>query len=210
MAASVENFRSALHGFNRTDVVQFIQQQTIEHEKTLRRLREENTRLLDEFEAVRAERDAQLESIEALQTALDEAVAEKEALTEGLSLAQNAPQAAVTAQAAAALDAPMMPAATVAAAAPNDFNELELAAYRRAELTERMAKERAAASSERMRSIFSQADEKLCLTAQDFATLLDTFRNDFEQLQQAVQAAQSVLNESSAGLKFAAELCDEV
>ena len=41
MAASVENFRSALHGFNRTDVVQFIQAQTVEHEKALRLLQDE-------------------------------------------------------------------------------------------------------------------------------------------------------------------------
>ena len=199
--------------------MQFIQQQTIAHEKAQRYLREENARLLDELEAVRAERDAQLESLNALQTALEEANAEKEALQEALAAAQSAPQAPVASAAPAAaevpvqapvLDAPMMPTATVAAAAPADFNELELAAYRRAELTERMAKERAAASSERMRSIFCQADEKLCLTAQDFATLLDAFRNDFEQLQQAVQAAQSVLNDSSASLKNAAELCDEV
>ena len=43
--AFTENFRSALNGFNRTDVVQFIQRQTVEHEKAMRHLREENARL---------------------------------------------------------------------------------------------------------------------------------------------------------------------
>ena len=45
VGAFTENFRSALNGYNRTDVVQFIQRQTIEHEKAMRLLREENARL---------------------------------------------------------------------------------------------------------------------------------------------------------------------
>ena len=45
MAATLPAFRSALHGFNRTDVVQFIQSQTAAHEKSLRLLREEIARL---------------------------------------------------------------------------------------------------------------------------------------------------------------------
>ena len=41
MAATTDNFRSSLHGFNRMDVVQFIQKTTSEHELELRRLAEE-------------------------------------------------------------------------------------------------------------------------------------------------------------------------
>ena len=195
MAANIENFRSALHGFNRTDVVQFIQAQTTEHEKALRLLREENARLQETLEAARAEAEEAQAQLEALTAAQETAVASTEA---------------VPAPDEAALNAPMPPAASVVAAAPSNFNEMELAAYRRAEMTERMARERAAASAERMKTVFAQADEKLTLTSQDFATLLDAFRNDFDKVEQLLTTAQGIVDESSAGLKAAAEIASEV
>ena len=195
MAANIENVRSALHGFNRTDVVQFIQAQTTEHEKALRLLREENARLQEALEAARAEAEEAQAQLEALTAAQETAVASTEA---------------VPAPDEAALNAPMPPAASVVAAAPSNFNEMELAAYRRAEMTERMARERAAASAERMKTVFAQADEKLTLTSQDFATLLDAFRNDFDKVEQLLTTAQGIVDESSAGLKAAAEIASEV
>lgn len=195
MAANIENFRSALHGFNRTDVVQFIQAQTTEHEKALRLLREENARLQEALEAARAEAEEAQAQLEALTAAQETAVASAEA---------------VPPPDEAALNAPMPPAASVVAAAPSNFNEMELAAYRRAEMTERMARERAAASAERMKTVFAQADEKLTLTSQDFATLLDAFRNDFDKVEQLLTTAQGIVDESSAGLKAAAEIAGEV
>mgnify|MGYP000009494095 CR=1 FL=1 len=195
MAVNIENFRTALHGFNRTDVVQFIQAQTTEHEKALRLLREENTRLQEALEAARAEAAEAKAQLEAL-TAAQEAAAQS---------AEDVP-----APSEPALNAPMAPVASVVAAAPSNFNEMELAAYRRAEMTERMARERAAASAERMKTVFAQADEKLTLTSQDFATLLDAFRNDFDKMEQLLSTAQGIVDESSAGLKAAAEVAGEV
>ena len=195
MAVNIENFRTSLHGFNRTDVVQFIQAQTAEHEKALRLLREENTRLQEALEAARAEAAEASTQLEAL-TAAQEAAAQS--------------AEAVPSPSESALNAPMAPMASVVSAAPSNFNEMELAAYRRAEMTERMARERAAASAERMKTVFSQADEKLTLTSQDFATLLDTFRNDFDKLEQLLSTAQGIVDESSAGLKAAAEVAGEV
>lgn len=195
MAVNIENFRTSLHGFNRTDVVQFIQAQTAEHEKALRLLREENTRLQEALEAARAEAAEANTQLEAL-TAAQEAAAQS--------------AEAVPSPSESALNAPMAPMASVVSAAPSNFNEMELAAYRRAEMTERMARERAAASAERMKTVFSQADEKLALTSQDFATLLDTFRNDFDKLEQLLSTAQGIVDESSAGLKAAAEVAGEV
>ena len=39
------NFRTALHGFQRDDVVQFIEAKTLEHEKELRQKNDEISRL---------------------------------------------------------------------------------------------------------------------------------------------------------------------
>ena len=188
MAVMTENFRSAFNGFHRTDVVQFIQRLTAEHEREVRLMKEENERLLQELSAVR-------ESVTALQNA-------NETLTEELSRA-TAPKATP------ALDAPLPTPQTAAIAAPVDFNELELAAYRRAEMTERMARERAAASTERMRAVFAQADAKLNLTAQDLDVLMTAFRSNYDQFLQVLATARKVMDESSAGLGSAADLCGE-
>ena len=203
MAASYGNFRSALHGFNRTDVVQFIQSQTMEHERALRAARDESSRLQAALESVRQELEAARAENAALKTELEEASAIRFLMEEPEVAPQPAP-------APVALDAPMAPVASVVSVAPSDFNELELAAYRRAEMTERMARERAAASADRMKSIFAQADEKLLITSQDITTLMDAFRSDFEQMQQLLATAQGIVNESSDGLKAAADLCEEV
>lgn len=194
MAAPL-NFRSALNGFNRADVVQFIQNQTTEHEKALRLLREENARLREELDVLRAQ--------------LAQRPAEPDPVPAPIELPE--PPAASEPEPAAApdLDAPIAPAASVVSVAPAEFNELELAAYRRAELAERIAKERAAASAERMRSVFAQADEKLNVTAQDFATLMETFRHDFDQIQQLLATAQGIVSESSGSLKAASDICAE-
>lgn len=200
MAGSIGNFRSALHGFNRTDVVQFIQAQTMEHERALRVMKEENDRLKEALEAKRLELEVCQEEKASLASQLKEALAA-------------VPVAAEAEEAAEAplpnLDAPMAPATTVVAATPTNFDELELAAYRRAEMTERMARERASASAQRMQTIFSQAEEKLNLTSQDLATLLDAFRNDCEQLQQVLNTTRGIVDESSASLKAAADLASE-
>lgn len=55
MAATTDSFRSSLHGFNRMDVVQFIQKTTSEHELELRRLAEERTRQQEELEQQKKE-----------------------------------------------------------------------------------------------------------------------------------------------------------
>lgn len=204
MADFMPGFRSALNGFNRTDVVQFIQAQTIEHEKALRVLRDENARLREELDAARAEN----EDLRTLNASLSEKPAQPETPAEPAPEAP-APAPAPVVETPATLDAPMMSAATVVKAAAPDFNEMELAAYRRAEMTERMARERANASAERMKAIFSQADEKLSVTSQDFKTLLDAFQTNFGQMEQLLETAQGIVNESSSSLKAASDICAE-
>lgn len=203
MADSMPGFRSALNGFNRTDVVQFIQAQTIEHEKALRVLRDENARLQEALTAARAEN----EDLRTLNASLSEKAAAAPAAP--VEAAPEAPAPAPVVEAPATLDAPMMPAATVVKAAAPDFNEMELAAYRRAEMTERMARERANASAERMKAIFLQADEKLSVTSQDFKTLLDAFQTNFGQMEQLLETAQGIVDESSSSLKAASDICAE-
>ncbi len=230
--AFTENFRSALNGFNRTDVVQFIQRQTVEHEKSMRLLREENSRLKQavadpkfDGEAFQAEKDGLIQQIttmtrenEELKAQIEFIMKEKAALVASLREAQaqlaTAEKALEEAKAAQVqqptestppLDRPIAAPAGLAAA-PTSFDDLELAAYRRAEQTERMARERAAAASGRMQSIFHQADEKMTLTAADMNVLLGEIASNYEQMQVLMENARNILAESAESLKASAEL----
>ncbi len=200
-----ELFRTAMRGFNRTDVVQFIQRQTLEHEKTVRALQDENRRLKQDVAKAESERNALVIEKQSLQREATDLRAKVTVLeAENALMAEkvrNAPQ-----RSDSPLDAPIAPSPML----PNTFDEMELSAYRRAELTERMARERALASTERMKQIFAQSFEKLSLLEGDYGVLLDACRNDFTQLQELLQNAQSILSESSDGLRAAQTLCESL
>lgn len=194
MAATTDSFRSSLHGFNRMDVVQFIQKTTTEHELELRRLAEERTRQQEELDRQKEALAAREEESERQKQELEQLRAELAELRE-----QNA-----------ALKQAQKPAEQPVTAAPKQrYDEMELTAYRRAEQTERMARERAAASAVRMRSAFEQAEEKLKARRQDITGLSDRFHADYDRLKQALDGVQDVFRESTERLHAAAELCSE-
>ena len=82
MAATTDSFRSSLHGFNRMDVVQFIQKTTSEHELELRRLAEERTRQQEELEQQKKELAARQEESERQKQELSQLRAELAELRE--------------------------------------------------------------------------------------------------------------------------------
>lgn len=221
--AFTENFRSALNGFNRVDVVQFIQRQTVEHEKAMRLLREENARLKQsaaagggDSEGLRANNARLMQQLAECEKQLEQARRENAALREekqALEEEKDALEVELAQREAEeeerepqkTLDRPMTAPGGVAVA-PSGFNEMELAAYRRAELAERMARERAVAASERMNNIFTQADEKLTLTANDMQRVLEDLQTGYTRLQAMMEDARNILAESSDGIKASAEL----
>ena len=145
---ATETFRTSLNGFNRTDVVQFIQKMTTNHEKELKSLREENEKNSEALELLRSD-SARLE-------------AQNAELTEKLA-ALEAQNAELTAQLEAAKNAVPSPAPAEAPAAPvaAQIAERELAAYRRAEGMERKARERAEATTKLLKGVFSKATDRL-------------------------------------------------
>lgn len=196
MPDTIENFRTSLHGFNRADVVRFIQAQTAEHENDLRQLREENERLQSELSEARA--------------SAAQAIAEKTALACELEALKAMPQPEPPAAPAAPVpvEEPVVLQAPPAAPElpPVNFDEKELAAYRRAELTERLARERAVAAAERMRAIYARANQQLVQTSDDFATMLDTFQMDFEKFDQLLTSAMNAVSDASNDLKAGEDL----
>ena len=220
--AFTENFRSALNGFNRADVVQFIQRQTVEYEKSMRLLREENARLkqaavvpAENAEQLRAEKQevvARLTEYQQKCAALQEEIrvltAETQELKSALATATAEAEAAKTIRPQppmSTLDRPIAPPARMGCS-HNSFDEMELAAYRRAEQTERMARERAAAASERIQSVFRQTESKMNLTASDMVLLMENLRSNYDQMQTLMTAARCILEESAESLKVSAEL----
>lgn len=211
----MEGFRTQLKGFHREDVINFIQQQTQEHERRVRTMQEEIARLQGELNDARTEAErahgAQEAEAETTQEELAQA-SERCAELEAENAAAREEIARLTKRCEALEDAAAKqpePAAEEKSAAeePENYKELELAAYRRAELAERMAKERAAASDEQMKRILALTDERLMHTSQDFQTLLETFTKDFEQLRQVIRSAQALVAESAGGLQETASTC---
>lgn len=211
----MEGFRTQLKGFHREDVINFIQQQTQEHERRVRTMQEEIARLQGELNDARTEAErahgAQEAEAETTQEELAQA-SERCAELEAENTAAREEIARLTKRCEALEEAAAKqpePAAEEKPAAeePENYKELELAAYRRAELAERMAKERAAASDEQMKRILALTDERLMHTSQDFQTLLETFTKDFEQLRQVIRSAQALVAESAGGLQETASTC---
>lgn len=211
----MEGFRTQLKGFHREDVINFIQQQTQEHERRVRTMQEEIVRLQGELNDARTEAErahgAQEAEAETTQEELAQA-SERCAELEAENAAAREEIARLTKRCEALEEAAVKqpePAAEEKPAAeePENYKELELAAYRRAELAERMAKERAAASDEQMKRILALTDERLMHTSQDFQTLLETFTKDFEQLRQVIRSAQALVAESAGGLQETASTC---
>lgn len=210
----MEGFRTQLKGFHREDVINFIQQQTQEHERRVRTMQEEIVRLQGELNDARTEAErahgAQEAEAETTQEELAQA-SERCAELEAENAAAREEIARLTKRCEALEEVAKQPEPAAeekpAAEEPENYKELELAAYRRAELAERMAKERAAASDEQMKRILALTDERLMHTSQDFQTLLETFTKDFEQLRQVIRSAQALVAESAGGLQETASTC---
>ena len=92
--ASAQNFRAAFNGFNREDVVHYIEYLNSKHTGALNQLKSDNQTLADELEALRAKPDltekcAQLrDENQELHTQVEELTAQIEELTKQLEEAQ--------------------------------------------------------------------------------------------------------------------------
>lgn len=189
-------FRIALHGYNREDVVAFIDRMSREHGEIVRRLEERNERLraelaqtkealaaagensetekaLADTQALAADlraRNTELEAkVRSLETALEEAGSRGDSEPEPIPMT-------VTQDLSEPIP-PISEVLPVTVAPSKDYTELELAAYRRAELAERLARERSQDIYRQVQSVFDQAGKRL-----------DTGRADLENLSRTLTA----------------------
>ena len=176
MAENAYTFRTALQGFNRTDVVNFIEQTTADHENAIHQMQMENSRLNQQLMEANAYIDQLQQTIAAMQVAQDEA---------------DEPMLAI--------DLPPLedPMPAVSPVIQNDFEEMELAAYRRAEQAERKAKERAAALYHQIDEVIAQTNDKLELDDKALSRLTADLSANISALQQTMAKIRLTLDEST-------------
>lgn len=164
---SVQNFRSAIGGFNRQDVANYIEYLNFQHESQIAQL---TTQLQNAQEAL----DASAQD-SGLQDKLDAALARCADLESRLAAVEASPAAV---------------AAPVIATQPQPAN-IELETYRRAERVERMAQERAAQIHEKANAILADATVKVESAAKDMD---DVAKQVAQQLEVALQRIQEAVN----------------
>lgn len=165
--AEKNTFRSALNGFNREDVVHYIEYLNSKHTAQINQLESENAELRSKLESIQAQPVA-AENEDAspcpdcaqLQQQLDAALAEIEEL-------KNVPEGDVTAQ--------------------------ELEAYRRAEKAERAAKERSSQIYRQATATLAQATAQVDDAAGKVQELVDRVTGQITDLQAAVALSKSAL-----------------
>lgn len=185
MAASY-NFRSAFNGFNREDVVHYIEYINSKHTAQVNQLKSDLTAAQKENTALRARPQADPQ--------LEEKIAELEARCAAAEEARSQLQAAlaeVTAQRDTALQGQPQ---------PKQHNEEELEAYRRAERMERQAKERADAMYQKANGVIADATAKVDEATDEIAGIADQVIAQLAVLQEAVNGSKKALSEAAATL----------
>lgn len=174
--ASAQNFRAAFNGFNREDVVHYIEYLNSKHTGALNQLKSDNQTLTDELEALRAKPDmaeecAQLrEENQELHAQVEELTAQIEELTKQLEEAQQ-----------------FTPLA-----------DEELEAYRRAEKAERTARERARQIYCQATGALADATTQVDDAAEHFKILSQRISEQLSELQATVDRSKNALQGAAA------------
>jgi len=179
------SFRTALGGFHKGDVADYIAKAAAEHQAKVRELELE-------LEALKKERDTwedRTAELEALQ-------AENEALRTELLEYQTRPDGPAS-------DREEAPGAEEKADVPEDVKEQELAAYRRAEAAERLAFRRAGQLYDRMQEICGRSEA-------EFASADASARESLEAITAQMERLRASVETLSEGLQVSARELEEI
>lgn len=193
MAASY-NFRTGFNGFNREDVVHYIEFINTKHTTQINQLKTDLAAAQQENAALRAKPAQDPQVLEQLE-ALNDKCAQKELRIEELRKALE--------EATAQRDAAQQELAAAKAQLANQpqyRNNDELEAYRRAERVERQAKERSDAMYQRANSVLADATTKVDDTASQVAVIADQVTAQLQALQSAVSGSKAALKDAATTL----------
>lgn len=190
--AAPQNFRSALNGFNREDVVHYLEFINTRHNTELNKLKLENEALQAEVNTLRdaaaapadtGELDALRGKVAELETQNAALAAEAEALRGQLAELSAQRDQALAAQAKA-----------------TDHAAQELEAYRRAERVERVARERANQVYQHANGILADATVKVDEAAAQIDTMAAQVSGHLASLQSLVSDSKAVLQDAVSSL----------
>ena len=205
--AAPQNFRSAFNGFNREDVVHYLEYINTKHKNQIDQLSAENQELrasaqrhplVDQQEVMEylqnhsTELNEQLEAEKARNAELTAQLEEEKnrcaELTAQLEALQSNPSGTVQQEAA-----PSAVEGTLSSLAAE-----ELEAYRRAERIEREAKERAELVYFQANGILTEATAKVNGISADITDMADQVMMQLTQLQMAVSSSMQALQDASS------------
>ena len=176
--AAPQNFRTAFNGFHREDVVRYLEYLNTKHAAEINQLNSEADHLRSKLEnaqpteeqlALEAERDQ-------LKAQVEELMARCEALEEALAAKNQNPEQEEGIH--------------------NPAQELE--AYRRAERTERMAKERAELVYHQINGVLAEATIKVDSVSGQISGMADQVMSQLTQLQVAIGNSKQALKDAAS------------
>lgn len=192
MAASY-NFRTAFNGFNREDVVHYIEYINSKHTTLVNQLRSDLADAQQEL--------ASLKEAPPKDTSMEEELEQMKAriaqLEDEVLTAQIAKSDAETGLEAMTKE---RDAALAAQTAVKNNSEAELETYRRAERMEREARERADAMYAKANDIIAQASGKVDEAAQHINGIADQVAEQLSVLQNAILDSKSALQNASVSM----------
>ncbi len=216
--AAPKNFRSAFNGFNREDVVHYIEYMNAQHTTQVNQLNSELEFLRQKLTHIQAEQPAaddraqKLEEAcnilrEQLQAAQDRnAILEAQCkqltqeLDDSITASSCSDLEAMCAQLAKERDEALAAKAEAEATKVHVSVEAELEAYRRAERVERLAHERVEQLYHQANGTLADAAVKVEYASNQINELADHVSTQLAQLQSAVASSKQALHEATAGL----------
>ena len=180
--ADFTKFRTAMGGFKRSDVTNYIENLCAENMKIQKELRDERDELFTRLTENEKELREQTASVEALRQQLRE--------TE-MSLSSTE----------TALNEAMEMIEEYQAAEPTpDYASMELEAYRRAEATERLASERALRLRQKLDDLLDGVSARYEQSGQEIHVLSEDLKNNLQRLQETIAELELIFNETTDGL----------
>lgn len=203
-------FRSALNGFSRADVVKYIEETSLQHQKALKQLDAEKAQLSAENEKLSQENDRLKADFERLKQEHDQLKKDDEALQEQIvTLSQEASELAEKADAAqkeleiANAKLPVEPESEDAAEPAEEplpveeaLESQELAAYRRAEQAERNAMLRARRLREQLNLLCEQSKDRYLDAGEELSALTSDLSASLSRLQETLADIQVIFDDA--------------
>lgn len=187
MAEAAQNFRFAFHGFNREDVVSFLEQTMARHAQEVNELKEEIHRLEEELSQAREAPRADVAALRQENWSLKERGDALEEENKTLKETVESLEAQLTAPGPRPED--------------TDWESEELAAYRRAENVERQAKARASQLYDRVNGLVAELAARMDGSHQNMTEAAESLGKSLDGLQAALDLAQATLHDGAGGLR---------